>query len=48
MKNWRILSTGYRGMPDRFPTYLDAVTKLEIYRISCLEAGPVRACESRR
>jgi hypothetical protein len=34
MKNWRILSTGYRGMLDRFPPYLDAVTKLEIYRTS--------------
>jgi hypothetical protein len=34
VKNWRILSTGYRGMLDRFPPYLDAVTKLEIYRTS--------------
>jgi hypothetical protein len=33
-QNWRILSTGYRGLLDRFPPYLDAVTKLEIYRIS--------------
>ena len=34
MRNWRILATGYRGMLDRFPPYLDAVTKLEIYRTS--------------
>jgi hypothetical protein len=34
VKNWRILATGYRGILDRFPGYLDAVTKLEIYRTS--------------
>jgi hypothetical protein len=34
VKNWRILATGYRGMLDRFPPFLDAVTKLEIYRTS--------------
>jgi hypothetical protein len=34
MKNWRLLATGYRGMLDRFPAYLDAITKLEIYRTS--------------
>lgn len=33
VKNWK-LSTGYRGMLDRFPPFLDAVTKLEIYRTS--------------
>ncbi|GAA1381081.1 transposase family protein [Catellatospora chokoriensis] len=34
LKNWRLLATGYRGMLDRFPMYLDAITKLEIYRTS--------------
>lgn len=34
LKNWRLLATGYRGVLDRFPVYLDAVTKLEIYRTS--------------
>ena len=34
LKNWKLLATGYRGLLDRFPTFLDAVTKLEIYRIS--------------
>ncbi|MEV6964414.1 transposase family protein [Hamadaea sp. NPDC051192] len=48
VKNWRILSTGYRGMLDRFPAYLDAVAKLEIYRTSYLAAGPVRASEGRQ
>jgi hypothetical protein len=34
LKNWRLLATGYRGLLDRFPVFLDAITKLEIYRIS--------------
>ncbi len=34
LKNWRLLATGYRGLLDRFPLFLDAVTKLEIYRTS--------------
>ncbi len=34
LKNWRLLATGYRGLLDRFPTFLDAITKLEIYRTS--------------
>lgn len=34
LKNWKLLATGYRGILDRFPTFLDAITKLEIYRTS--------------
>ena len=34
MKNWRMLASGYRGMLVALPAYLDAVTKLEIYRTS--------------
>jgi hypothetical protein len=34
LQNWRLLATGYRGLLDRFDTFLDAITKLEIYRIS--------------
>ena len=34
LKNWRVLSSGYRGLLDRFGPVLDAVTKLEIYRTS--------------
>ena len=34
LKNWKLLATGYRGLLDRFPTFLDAITKLEIYRTS--------------
>ncbi|WP_222106396.1 TSUP family transporter [Catellatospora sichuanensis] len=34
LKNWRLLATGYRSPLDRFPMYLDAITKLEIYRTS--------------
>jgi DDE superfamily endonuclease/Helix-turn-helix of DDE superfamily endonuclease len=34
LQNWRLLATGYRGLLDRFPTFLDTITKLEIYRIS--------------
>jgi hypothetical protein len=34
LKNWRLLATGYRGLLDRFPTFLDVITKLEIYRTS--------------
>jgi len=34
VKNWKLLATGYRGLLDRFPTFLDAITKLEIYRTS--------------
>jgi hypothetical protein len=33
-ENWKLLATGYRGLLDRFPTFLDAITKLEIYRTS--------------
>jgi len=29
-----LLATGYRGLLDRFPMFLDAITKLEIYRTS--------------
>jgi hypothetical protein len=34
LQNWRLLATGYRGLPDRFDIFLDTITKLEIYRIS--------------
>jgi len=34
MKNWKLLATGHHGLLDRFPTFLDAITKLEIYRTS--------------
>jgi hypothetical protein len=34
LQNWRLLATGYHGLLDRFPTFLDTITKLEIYRIS--------------
>jgi hypothetical protein len=33
-KNWKLLATGYRGLLDRFPIFLDVITKLEIYRTS--------------
>jgi hypothetical protein len=32
LKNWKLLGTGYRGLLDRFPMFLGAITKLEIYR----------------
>lgn len=34
LKNWKLLATGYRGPLDRFPVFLDTITKLEIYRTS--------------
>jgi hypothetical protein len=34
LKNWKLLATGYRGQLDRFPTFLDVIVKLEIYRTS--------------
>ncbi len=34
LKNWKVLATGYRGLLDRFPTFLDVIVKLEIYRTS--------------
>jgi hypothetical protein len=34
LKNWKLLATGYRGLLHRFPMFLDAITKLEIYRTS--------------
>jgi hypothetical protein len=34
LKNWKLLATGYRGLLDRFPVFLDTITKLEIYRTS--------------
>lgn len=34
LQNWRLLATGYRGLLDRFDAFLDAITKLEIYRTS--------------
>jgi len=34
LKNWKLLATGYRGLLDRFPMFLDTITKLEIYRTS--------------
>jgi len=34
LKNWKLLATGYRGMLNRFPMFLDVITKLEIYRTS--------------
>jgi len=34
IKNWKLLATGYRGLLVRFPMFLDAITKLEIYRTS--------------
>ncbi|HEX3288912.1 MAG TPA: hypothetical protein VHT50_30640, partial [Mycobacterium sp.] len=29
-----LLATGYRGLLDRFPNYLDTIVKLKIYRTS--------------
>jgi hypothetical protein len=34
LKNWKLLATGYRSLLDRFPIFLDVITKLEIYRTS--------------
>jgi DDE superfamily endonuclease/Helix-turn-helix of DDE superfamily endonuclease len=34
LKNWKLLATGYRGLLDRFPIFLDTIAKLEIYRTS--------------
>jgi hypothetical protein len=34
LKNWKLLATGYRGLLDRFPIFLDTIVKLEIYRTS--------------
>jgi hypothetical protein len=34
LKTWKLLATGYRGLLDRFPGFLDTITKLEIYRAS--------------
>lgn len=34
MRNWRLLATGYRGLLDRFHSFLDTITKLKIYRTS--------------
>jgi len=34
LENRKLLATGYRGLLDRFPTLLDTITKLEIYRTS--------------
>ncbi len=34
LRNWKLLATGYRGLLDRFPTLLDTITKLEVYRTS--------------
>jgi hypothetical protein len=34
VKNWKLLATGYRGLLDRFPIFLDTIVKLEIYRTS--------------
>jgi DDE superfamily endonuclease len=34
LKDWKLLAIGYRGLFDRFDIFLDAITKLEIYRIS--------------
>jgi hypothetical protein len=34
MKNWRILTTGYRRLLADFPATLQVITKLEIYRTS--------------
>jgi hypothetical protein len=34
LKNWKLLATGYRGLLDRFPMFLDTIVKLEIYRTS--------------
>jgi len=29
-----LVATGYRGLLDRFPMFLDTITELEIYRTS--------------
>jgi DDE superfamily endonuclease len=34
LKNWKLLATGYRGLLDRCPMFLDTIVKLEIYRTS--------------
>jgi hypothetical protein len=34
IKNWKLLATGYRGLLNRFPTFLEVIVKLEIYRTS--------------
>lgn len=34
LKNWKLLATGYRGLLDRFPIFLDTIVKLEIHRTS--------------
>jgi hypothetical protein len=34
LKNWKILATGYRGLLSTFPSILEVITKLEIYRTS--------------
>ncbi len=34
LKNWKLLATGYRGLLDQFPMFLDVIVKLEIYRTS--------------
>lgn len=34
LKNWKLLATGYRGLLDRFPMFLDVIVTLEIYRTS--------------
>jgi hypothetical protein len=34
LKNWKLLATGYRGLLDWFPMFLDTITNLEIYRTS--------------
>lgn len=34
LKNWKLPSTGYRSLLDRFPMFLDAITNLEIHRTS--------------
>ncbi|MFD0598828.1 hypothetical protein ACFQZ4_46430 [Catellatospora coxensis] len=30
LKNWRLPATGYHGLLDRLPVYLDTITELEI------------------
>jgi hypothetical protein len=34
LKDWKLLSTGYRGLLDRFLVFLTTITHLEIHRTS--------------
>lgn len=34
LSSWKLLATGYCGLLNRFPAFLDTIVKLEIYRTS--------------